>query len=101
MAIESTTAMRIRTALAEDLKRDVRTIDPRASLRDDLNLDSLGMFEMLFKIEEFFDLQIPNECLQKLVTVGDVIRYVEGRLQPPTTKHPDKPASKRLSAKKK
>ncbi len=100
MAIESTTATRIRTALGEYLKRDVRTIAPHASLRDDLGLDSLGTFELLFGIEEVFDSQIPNEALQKLVTVADVIKYVE-RLRPSTTKRVDKPSSsKRLAAAK-
>ncbi|MBA2485304.1 MAG: acyl carrier protein [Nitrospira sp.] len=101
MAIESPTATRIRTALAKHLKRDVRTIAPHASLRDDLSLDSLGTFELLFEIEEVFDLQIPNEVLQKLVTVGDVIKDVEERLRPSTTKRVDKPSSsKRLAAAK-
>ncbi len=87
MAIESPTGARIRTALAQYLKRDVRTIAPHASLRD-LGLDSLGTFELLFEIEEVFDLQIPNEVLQKLVTVADVIKYVEERIQPPTRNAP-------------
>lgn len=42
MAIESPTATRVRTVLAEHLKRDVRTIHTHASLKNDLGLDSLG-----------------------------------------------------------
>lgn len=72
----------IRTALAEDLKRDVDTIELHHSLREDLGLDSLAMIELLFKVEEAFDLEIPDSDLQKLVTVADIVRYVEQKVKP-------------------
>lgn len=73
-------APRIHQALADYLKRDVATIDPQQSLRDDLGLDSMATIELLFRIEEAFDMQIPDEDLQKLGTVADVTGYIEGRL---------------------
>jgi acyl carrier protein len=89
MAPESDIAVRIRTALGEYLKRDAATIEPRHALRDDLGLDSMATIELLFKIEEVFDLQIPDQDLQKLVRVADVIAYVEGKVgrpRPPSKK---------------
>ncbi len=80
MGPESAIATRIRTALAEHLKRDVTKIRLEDDLRKDLGLDSLAMIELLFKIEEAFDLEIPNEDLSEITTVGDVIAYVERRL---------------------
>lgn len=74
-------ADRIRTALADYLKRDPATIEPRHSLRHDLGLDSMATIELLYRIEDAFDFQIPDQDLQKLVTVADVIGYVEGRLK--------------------
>jgi acyl carrier protein len=82
MLPESAIATRIRTALAQHLKRDVSKIQPQDDLRKDLGLDSLAMIELLFKIEEAFDLEIPNDDLSKITTVGDVVAYVEARLQP-------------------
>ncbi|MEW6544979.1 MAG: acyl carrier protein [Nitrospirota bacterium] len=87
-------AARIQQALAEYLKRDVHTIDPRDSLRDDLGLDSMATIELLFRIEEAFDLQIPDEDLQHLRTVADVIHYVEGRLNQPQPDEQARPAKK-------
>ncbi len=84
MAPDTVIATRIQTALAEYLKRDARTIEPRHALRDDLGLDSMATIELLFRIEEAFDLQIPDEDLYRLVTVADVTAYVEGRLAPPS-----------------
>jgi acyl carrier protein len=80
MAPDAAVSDRIRTALAAHLKRDVGKIGLHDDLRKDLGLDSLAMIELLFKIEETFDLEIPNEDLSQITTVGDVIAYVERRL---------------------
>jgi acyl carrier protein len=99
MAAESSTALRIRTALAEYLKRDAASITPQQALRDDLGLDSMATIELLFRIEEAFDLQIPDADLVGLATVADVISYVEKRLQPKAS--PRKPAAKKSGKPKK
>ena len=80
MTSESTIAIQIRTALAQHLKRDVSKMRPQDRLREDLGLDSLAMIELLFKIEEHFDLEIPNEDLSRITTVADVTAYVEEKL---------------------
>ena len=80
MTSESTIATQIRTALGQHLKRDVSKIHPQDRLREDLGLDSLAMIELLFKIEEHFDLEIPNEDLSRVTTVADVTAYVEEKL---------------------
>ena len=85
MASESTVAIQIRTALAQHLKRDVDKVRPEDRLREDLGLDSLAMIELLFKIEEHFDLEIPNEDLSRITTVADVTAYVEEKLGAPAS----------------
>lgn len=69
-------------ALAEYLRRDPETIKDNYHLRDDLGLDSMAVIELLYKIEETFNLQIPDEDLAALTTVGAVAGYVEKRLTP-------------------
>lgn len=104
MAAESDIAVRIRTALGEYLKRDPASIEPRHALREDLGLDSMATIELLFKIEEVFDLQIPDQDLQKLAKVSDVIAYVEGRVgrpAAPASNQPAKPPAKRPPSGKK
>lgn len=81
---------RIRTELAAYLKRDVAEVKLEHSLRDDLGLDSMATIELLYRIEEAFDLQIPDEDLPRLVTVGDVVTYVQGRLTPSGPPRPRK-----------
>ncbi|MBU6433055.1 MAG: acyl carrier protein [Nitrospirae bacterium] len=103
MATDPTTSLKIRTALGQYLKRDPATILMTHHLRDDLGLDSMAVIELLYRIEEAFDLQIPDQDLEGLANVGQVVSYVEKRLgktaSPVPTKKPTKP-SKPKSKKK-
>jgi acyl carrier protein len=80
MPPESAIATQIRTALAKHLKRDVSKVRVQDNLREDLGLDSLAMLEMVFEVEEAFNLEIPDDDLSRITTVGDVVAYVEARL---------------------
>ena len=90
-------------ALAEYLKRDAGTIKAAHHLRDDLGLDSMAVIELLYKIEETFDIQIPDQDLVGLATVESVASYVEGRLSPakPASKKTAKPATAKSTKKRK
>lgn len=96
MATDPTISLKIRTALGEYLKRDPAVILVTQHLRDDLGLDSMAVIELLYRIEEAFDLQIPDQDLVGLTTVGHVVTYVEKRLGKPATpartKKPIQPA---------
>lgn len=82
MSGRSQIAEQIREALAKRLTRGVNTIEPHQRLREDLGLDSLAMIELLFDVEEAFDLEIPDGDFHKLGTVGSVIQYVEAKAKP-------------------
>ena len=67
-------------ALATYLKRDPSAITESHHLRDDLGLDSVAIIELLFEIEDRFKIQIPDQDLPGLSTVGSVAAYVQQRL---------------------
>ena len=75
-------------ALAEYLKRDADSITEQHHLRDDLGLDSMAVIELLYQIEETFNIQIPDQDLTALRTVGSVAAYVKDRLAPATSTRP-------------
>lgn len=75
---------KVLAALGDYLKREPQTIPVQASLRDDLGLDSMATIELLYRVEEAFDFQIPDQDLPGLRTVQDVLAYVETRLSPST-----------------
>jgi len=95
MAPDPTISLKIRTALAEYLKRDPATVMTTQHLRDDLGLDSMAVIELLYRIEEVFNLQIPDQDLVGLTTVGHVVRYVEKRVGKPAKQ--SKPKSQKKS----
>ena len=101
MAKTSDVSDKIIQALADYLKRDAASIQTTHHLRDDLGLDSMAVIEMLYRIEEVFNLQIPDQDLVGLTTVGQVIAYVQGRVAPPkaAAKTPAKAAAKKPAAK--
>ncbi|MCW5800495.1 MAG: Acyl carrier protein [Nitrospira sp.] len=94
MANTTDVSGKIIQALADYLKRDAASIKPTHHLRDDLGLDSMAVIEMLYRIEEVFNLQIPDQDLVGLTTVGHVIDYVEGRVAPAPAKSVAKSAAK-------
>lgn len=82
MAKTTEVSDKIIQALADYVKRDAASIQSSDHLRDDLGLDSMAVIEMLYRIEEVFNLQIPDQDLVGLTTVGQVTAYVEGRVAP-------------------
>ena len=96
MPTETDIAIRVRTALADYLKRDVKTIKPSDALRNDLGLDSMATIELVYQIEDAFDVQIPDQDLPSLVTVANVTAYIERNVAParPAAAKPPSPRPK-------
>ena len=74
----STTSVeeRIITGLAKILKKQPSEVQKEARLIEDLEIDSLDTLELIFEIEEEFNIEIPQGQLP-FVTVQDVINYVQ------------------------
>jgi acyl carrier protein len=67
---------RIITGLAKVLNKQPRQIQKESRLIEDLEVDSLDTLDLIFKLEEEFDIEIPEGELP-FVTVQDVITYVQ------------------------
>ena len=50
-----------------------------SNFKDDLNADSLDLFEMIMAMEEEFGVEIPSDDLEQLHTVGDVMDYFKNK----------------------
>ena len=55
---------------------DEVAITMEATFVDDLSADSLDIVELIMSLEEKFKLEIPDEDAEKIVTVGDVVKYI-------------------------
>ena len=62
--------------IAEQLNCDENEITADTSFKDDLGADSLDLFELTMALEDEYGIEIPSEDLEKIVTVGDVVEYV-------------------------
>ena len=63
--------------IEEQLSVDKEKIVPGAAFVDDLGADSLDLVELIMAMEEEFEVEIPDEDAEKIVTVQDAINYVD------------------------
>ncbi len=68
---------KVRSIIAEQLGVKVEEVTPQAKFIDDLGADSLDTVELVMALEEEFGVEIPDEEAEKLVTVGDALKYIE------------------------
>jgi len=68
---------KVRSIIAEQLGVKLEEVTPQASFIDDLGADSLDTVELVMALEEEFGIEIPDEEAEKMVTVGDAIKYIE------------------------
>ena len=63
--------------LVEKLDLDDVEITRETSFKDDLDIDSLDLFDLVMSVEENFGVEIPSEDLESIKTVGAMIDYLE------------------------
>ena len=68
---------KLKEIIADQLNVDAATITPESRFKEDLEADSLDLFEMVMALEEEFGIEIPSEDLEKIVTVNDIMGYLK------------------------
>ncbi|HEX3203302.1 MAG TPA: acyl carrier protein [Nitrospiraceae bacterium] len=76
MAVED----RVKKIIAEQLGVDEDEVVPEASFVDDLGADSLDTVELVMAFEEEFDIEIPDEDAEKILTVGKAMEYIKEKV---------------------
>ncbi|OEU64585.1 MAG: acyl carrier protein [Desulfobacterales bacterium PC51MH44] len=71
---------KVKKIIVEKLSVELEEVVPEASFVDDLGADSLDLVELIMSMEEEFDIDIPDEKAEKLVTVKDAIDYINAHL---------------------
>ncbi len=71
---------KVKKIIADKLSVDIEEVVPEASFVDDLGADSLDLVELIMTMEEEFDIDIPDEDAEKMVTVKDAIEYTQSHL---------------------
>ena len=70
---------KVKELIEEKLNLEGVEITPDSKFKEDLEVDSLDLFELVMALEDEFGIEIPTEDLEKIATVGDIIEYIESK----------------------
>ncbi len=67
----------LKKIVSEQLDVDIEKITMDSSITEDLGADSLDTVDLIMSIEEQFDIEIPDEAVENIKTIGDIVNYIE------------------------
>lgn len=70
---------KIKEILASQLDADAEVMTMETNIATDLKADSLDVVELLMSIEDEFDVEIPDEEIENIKTIGDLTEYIQDR----------------------
>jgi len=70
---------KVKAIIVDKLVIDESEVTDDSNFMSDLGADSLDTVELIMEFEKEFDLQIPDDEAEKITTVGEAIKYIEGR----------------------
>jgi acyl carrier protein len=76
---EKSVEEKVKDIIVEQLSVNAEQVTPEAKFIEDLGADSLDVVELVMAFEEQFGIEVPDEDAEKLLTVGDVIKYIEDK----------------------
>ena len=70
---------KVKDIIVEQLSVNAEQVTPEAKFIEDLGADSLDIVELVMAFEEEFGIEVPDGDAEKLLTVGDVVKYIEDK----------------------
>ena len=71
---------KVKGILIDQLDVEEEKVTLEASIADDLGADSLDVVDLVMSLEEEFDLEIPDDLVENIKTVGDIVKYIEDHI---------------------
>lgn len=68
---------KLQQIIAEVLNVDASEVMPGTTFTEDLGADSLDLYQIILGVEDAFDIEIPQEEAEKIVTVGDAVELIQ------------------------
>lgn len=68
---------KLQQIIAEVLNVDASEVMPGSTFTEDLGADSLDLYQIILRVEDAFDIEIPQEVAEKIVTVADAIDLIQ------------------------
>jgi acyl carrier protein len=70
---------KVRAILVDQLDVDEDAVTMESVITEDLGADSLDVVDMVMSLEEEFDMEIPDEDIEGMKSVGDIVRFIEAK----------------------
>ena len=70
---------KVKMILSNQFDVEEDSITPETNIADDLGADSLDVVDLVMSLEEEFDCEIPDEEIENIKTVGDIVHYIESK----------------------
>lgn len=68
---------KVKAILASQFDEDEDNITPETRLQEDLNADSLDVVDLIMNIQDEFEIEIPDDDVENIKTVGALVEYIE------------------------
>ncbi len=68
---------KVKSIIVDQLDVDEDKVTMNANIQDDLGADSLDIVDLVMSFDDEFDMEIPDDQVENIKTVGDVVKYVE------------------------
>ncbi len=68
---------KVKEIIVDQLDVEADKVTAGANIQDDLGADSLDVVDLVMSLEEEFDIENPDEAVEGIKTVGDIVKYIE------------------------
>lgn len=68
---------KIKQIICEEFEIDEADVTPDASIAEDLGLVDTDLYDLVMSVEDTFETELPDEALEEIVTIGDLVKYIE------------------------
>ena len=72
---------KVRSIIVEQLDVEEEKVALTSNIQDDLGADSLDIVDLVMSFEEEFDMEIPDEQVETIKTVGDIVKFIEEKTE--------------------
>ncbi len=68
---------KLKTIIIDEFEIEEELITMNTSLTDELDIDSLDLVDLVMTVEDEFSIELPDEALEGMKTIGDLVKYIE------------------------
>ncbi len=68
---------KLKTIIIDEFEIEEELITMNTSLTDELDIDSLDVVDLVMTVEDEFSIELPDEALEGMKTIGDLVKYIE------------------------